>query len=80
MLSTSCAQWETTDAPFDKVLAALVREGVEAVASHDLSADHVCTLLLGVIVAACVLNVRGAMGGMDEMGHGRSGFNMPAIR
>ena len=41
------------DAPFHKVARPLVRERMEAMAGHDLSADHVRPLLLGVIVTAC---------------------------
>ena len=67
-------------APLDEVATALVREGVEAVAGHDLCADHVRALLLGVIVAACAMRVsgEGLAGDEKERGeHARSGLIMP---
>ena len=41
------------DTPFHEVPRTLVGERMKSVARHDLSADHVRSLLLGVIVAAC---------------------------
>ena len=50
---------ETKNAPLDEVPTTLVRERMETVAGHDLRANHVCALLLWVIVTACSLDVSG---------------------